>query len=454
MSATFSITLDMRRVKQSGKFPVKLRVTFQRISEYYVTVFDITKNDWEKLPSPRINSELQSLKNKLKQIEKETSAFIENLEPFSFQEFEKQFIQFNSSFKIRNKKFDSIPGKKDDFDYKPFEKRFRILKEDPVSPGYISYSYLIFVKKLLREGRISTAVSYHCSYISLKKFKGDVTFQTITSSYLLEYENWLRNQNISKATIGIYLRPLRAVFNEAIESGLIKKEKCYPFGKRKYRIPTSRNVKKALTLDEVKRIYFYQCNPEQSGEQLAKDYWLFSYFGNGMNPKDIANLKYKNIDGDYLIFERSKTENSLRSDPKPITVFLNDDMKDILERRGNKNKAQNNYVFPVLEHGLTPFRQYELIQNFVKLINDWMKCILQNLGINKKGTTYVARHTFSTVLKRSGASTEFIQEALGHTDIKTTENYLDSFEKETKKEFAHKLFAFKKTSATEDGFIN
>src|SRR5690242_18044208 len=101
MSATFSITLDIRRVKQSGKFPVKLRVTFQRISEYYPMIFDITKNDWEKLPSPRINSELQSLKNKLKQIEKETSAFIENLEPFSFQEFEKQFIQFNSSFKIR-----------------------------------------------------------------------------------------------------------------------------------------------------------------------------------------------------------------------------------------------------------------------------------------------------------------------------------------------------------------
>jgi len=30
------------------------------------------------------------------------------------------------------------------------------------------------------------------------------------------------------------------------------------------------------------------------------------------------------------------------------------------------------------------------------------------------GTTYVVRHTFSTVLKRSGVSTEFIQESLGH----------------------------------------
>lgn len=69
--------------------------------------------------------------------------------------------------------------------------------------------------------------------------------------------------------------------------------------------------------------------------------------------------------------------------------------------------------------------------------------LLSNWRLAKKITTYVARHTFSTVLKRSGASTEFIQEALGHTDMKTTENYLDSFEKEVKKEYAGRLIAFK-----------
>ena len=69
--------------------------------------------------------------------------------------------------------------------------------------------------------------------------------------------------------------------------------------------------------------------------------------------------------------------------------------------------------------------------------------IRKKLGIEKKVTTYVARHTFSTIMKRSGVSTEFIQEALGHTNIKTTENYLDGFEKEVKKEYAGKLIAFK-----------
>ena len=88
-------------------------------------------------------------------------------------------------------------------------------------------------------------------------------------------------------------------------------------------------------------------------------------------------------------------------------------------------------------------RQYELIELFVASINDGMRKIKNKVGIERNVTCYVARHTFSTVMKRSGASTEFIQEALGHTNIKTTESYLDSFEKEMKKEFANRLVSFK-----------
>lgn len=110
---------------------------------------------------------------------------------------------------------------------------------------------------------------------------------------------------------------------------------------------------------------------------------------------------------------------------------------------GNKDKNPNNYIFHILEHGVSALRQVELTELFVQSINDWMKKIKTKLGIEKKVTTYVARHSFSTVLKRSGVSTEFIQESLGHTDIRTTENYLDSFEKDVKREFAVKLTAFK-----------
>ena len=89
--------------------------------------------------------------------------------------------------------------------------------------------------------------------------------------------------------------------------------------------------------------------------------------------------------------------------------------------------------------------EFLTVRKFTKFINDNMLKVCKRLGFDRKVTTIVSRHSFSTQLKRAGASTEFIQEALGHTDKKTTENYLDSFEQEIKKSFSLHLTAFKQT---------
>ena len=41
---------------------------------------------------------------------------------------------------------------------------------------------------------------------------------------------------------------------------------------------------------------------------------------------------------------------------------------------------------------------------------------------------YSARHTYATELKRKGVSSEVIREALGHSALDTTENYLKRFD--------------------------
>ena len=92
---------------------------------------------------------------------------------------------------------------------------------------------------------------------------------------------------------------------------------------------------------------------------------------------------------------------------------------------------------------LTALEQHYCCRSFVKFINDRMKRMGKQLGITRKVTTIVSPHSCPTQLKRSGASTKFIQEALGHTDEKTIENHLDSLENSVKKEFAGMLTTFK-----------
>lgn len=43
---------------------------------------------------------------------------------------------------------------------------------------------------------------------------------------------------------------------------------------------------------------------------------------------------------------------------------------------------------------------------------------------------HVARHSFATILKKSGVNIGIISQALGHQDIKTTQIYLSKFDNE------------------------
>ena len=92
----------------------------------------------------------------------------------------------------------------------------------------------------------------------------------------------------SITTIGIYLRALRAIYNNAIVEVEVNAE-LYPFGKRRYQIPSGRNLKNALTLAEIDKIFSYEPATEYEGR--ARDLWVFSHLCNGINVKDIALLK-------------------------------------------------------------------------------------------------------------------------------------------------------------------
>ena len=76
---------------------------------------------------------------------------------------------------------------------------------------------------------------------------------------------------------------------------------------------------------------------------------------------------------------------------------------------------------------------------FIKTVNKYMKRIGEEIGYDKPLTTYAARHSYATILKRSGAPLGFISEALGHKSLQTTEANLDSFEDETRRKYTEML---------------
>ena len=157
-----------------------------------------------------------------------------------------------------------------------------------------------------------------------------------------------------------------------------------------------------------------------------------------MNFSDIAHLKPLNIDKTFLQFIRTKTKRTKKKDQRPIKVGLHPRAVAIIKKWKNKDVI-NPYLFPILDTGLTPIQIKYKIQGFIKIVNEEMSKIAAELKFNFKLGTYVARHSFSTRLKRKGVSTEFIKESLGHSSVATTENYLDSFADDVKLEYSKLL---------------
>ena len=147
------------------------------------------------------------------------------------------------------------------------------------------------------------------------------------------------------------------------------------------------------------------------------------------------------MDEEYIKFVRAKTRNTNQT-ITPITVYLSEDLQAIIEKWGFPKTDETSYIFPILKVGTSAEKQREDIQQFIKMVNKYNKQTFELLNIKKPCTTYSARHSFSTIMKRSGANVQFISEALGHSSINTTKSYLDSFEDDTKKEMAKALTAF------------
>ena len=284
-----------------------------------------------------------------------------------------------------------------------------------VGEGFLSY-----IQSLKDEHRLRYAGMFEVSYSSFIKFNKhlDIPFSDIDVAWLKRYEKWMKEQNLSVSTISTRIRHLRAVFNLAITEHSIKSD-CYPFHSYKVSKLNKQTAKRALNKQDILKVMQYKGTSPM--ECLAIDIFIFSYLNAGINFIDIAKLKYSNIIENHLTYNREKTK-------KLISIPLQAEAMEIIAKYKN---MKSPYLFPVL----SPFHKTEIqianrLHKVLAKVNKHLKEIGEKLELPIPLTTYVARHSYATVLKRAGVSTAIISESLGHSSEKITQVYLDSFDNE------------------------
>lgn len=426
--AILSVFFDTRRPKNVTEsetmsekdllYPVKYRIFSSANQTYYFhpSGIDLTVNDWNRLSTARKKELIET----------------------------RELIQAG---------FDKIKGhikemaKGEGFSIPELERRLSRGRKDSILTAFYNK-----IEDLTRLKQIGTASTYRCTINSIMKFTNkDLKFSDITIDWLKKYEAYLMNERTeltaegksktikakSITTVKFYMGCIRAIMSEGKGDKIIL-ESQYPFGKGKYEIKSGDGRKIALTLAQIKAVLEYELTTDI--EKRSRDLWFFSYLCNGINFNDMLKLKYKNISGGEIHFIRQKTIRT-NNKQKEIVATLLPEMQKIIDKYGNKSKKPDDYIFPFLSPGLNPKTEKMIIQNTIRLVNKKMAKISKVLNYDLI-STYSARHSYATVLKRSGANIAFISESLGHSDLRTTENYLASFEKEERAKNASKLTDF------------
>ena len=286
--------------------------------------------------------------------------------------------------------------------------------------------YQELIEQYMANEKCGNRLIYKSSYNSINVFTNDnleIPFSAIDVAWLNKYEKWLRSKGNKETTMSLMFRTLRSAYNKAIDSKCARKSD-YPFNN--YRISkfdVSTEKRAIAKADILKFSTDVRSIGKQQYVQLSKDIFIFSYLCGGINFTDIANLTKDNIiEGKRLHYIRQKTG-------KLIKLGLSEEAIQIIRRYAVESKG---YLFPILNAQLhkTPLQKQNRIHKMLGKVNKNLKLLAADLGVEANLTTYVARHSFASVLKKSGVNIALISEALGHSDLTTTQIYLDSFDNE------------------------
>lgn len=386
MNATVNVICYKSKVLKNNESPLMVRVCKDRKRKYISLGISVNPAYWDfnrNAPKPQCPNK----------------EYIDSLIAQKVQEYSAQIIELKSM----SRDFTATS-----------------LVEKVSKPNKVKTVGEVFVEQmnLLKQAqKLSYMLSIQQTYNSLLEFNKhlNIYFVDIDVAWLKRYEAWLRKQGLASNTIKGKFVDIRTMYNIAIDENIVKVEH-YPFRKFKIAKLQQETAKRAISKEDISRIIEYKTdNPLV---QFAIDIFTFSYIMGGINFVDISTLTKENMMDNRLVYIRHKTK-------KLIQLPMQDKAIELIEKYHDDG---NPYLFPILKaYHKTEQQKFNRVHKIISNVNNRLKKIGKELEIPVTLTTYVARHSHATVLKKAGVATSIISESLGHSSEKITQVYLDSF---------------------------
>ena len=274
--------------------------------------------------------------------------------------------------------------------------------------------------RLAEIGKAGNAGVYLSSLRGLKRVMNlDIPFKELKHMHLLEAETVLLKNGVKLNTLSVYMRTLRAICNKAILVDIVE-QGWYPFFR--YKIKKGKSVPKTLNLEQMQR-YFDLNLPEQ--HPLYRSYCIgkLIFLLRGINFKDLVKLTNKQILGDRIIYERSKTKTI-------YSIGMEEEVNVLLKKLSKGGITPIGVLdeeIQLLDKDIEVLKRYG---QHLHVVNNHLKKISKLLELDIKLSTYVMRYSYANIARGLGITVEEISYLLGHKSPAhaVTEIYLEQYD--------------------------
>ena len=219
----------------------------------------------------------------------------------------------------------------------------------------------------------------------------------------------------SKNTAARKMSRLSTVFRNARRAKLTTND---PFLDQSFQ--RTQVTKRKLTKDEMMSIVEADLSAAAKGVQLARDAFVMQYFLRGLRIGDVLALRPGDIDNGRVMVRESKTGEA-RSIP------LRPEVSEIIQRWSG-----SEYLLPILKFhpdkklgkNENAMKRKKAIESATMVVNKNLAKMASIVGIEKKITTHIARHTFAKLAIDTVKNIRVSQELLGHKSLRVHQDYI------------------------------
>lgn len=397
MNATINFEIREQKADANGDCPIYLRVTYDRKPAWLSVGFKVKSTDWnrDKQKVRRSNHRYDVLNEELLKLHSNAQDAI---------------IELKALDKLNSKRVIEL--------LKGYDKK-----------DFFTYAQN-YIQDHIDKGSIRLAKNTKVIVNQIREFTNRKTLpiSEIDRDFIERFSTYLRNKDKPNSSNTIRKKFIRLshLLKRAKKDGFLSEN---PF--EDYKLPSYQRPKKdAITIEQIRDIEKLDLI-EGSTKWNTRNYFLFSFYNAGIRFGDLCRLKKENIIDSRLKYLMSKT--SSNTEPKWKNIKLRKESWDILHLYDYEQKKESDYLFPILntEKNLNdPLTFDREKQSKNAIANNDLKDIAKEAGIEQKLSTHIARHSFANYALKQGVSLYSISKALAHSDLETTQAYLNAFDEE------------------------